>query len=268
MDKQSILNKYSKPEDKLLISKMLDKMKLSQSRNSIEYLDFLDLYEQQLLQKIIKQEKIENNLFHGGIEETERKILLFYPNKLNELTSQNPKKILPIKCIRINLPKEMHGKYKHRDYLGGLMKLGIKREKIGDILVFENGADILILEEIENFLMNNITSLTRFNKAKIETINLQDIREKKINKKEIKIIVPSLRIDAVISEVIHTSRGKSEELLQEGRIFLNYEQIAKGTKQIKEKDILIIRGKGKFEIGTIEGVTKSGRIKMVIEQFV
>lgn len=268
MDKQSILNKYSKPEDKLLISRMLDKMKLSQTKNSIEYLDFLDLYEQQLLQKIMKQEKIENNLLHGGIEEAERKILLFYPNKLSELTSQNPKKILPIKCIRINLPKEMYGKYNHRDYLGGLMKLGIKREKIGDILVFENGADILILEEIENFLMNNITSLTRFSKAKIETVNLQDIREKKINKKEIKIIVPSLRIDAVISEVIHTSRGKSEELLQEGRIFLNYEQIAKGTKQIKEKDILTIRGKGKFEIEKIEGQTRNGRIKMLINQYI
>lgn len=268
MDKQLILNKYSKPEDKLLISRMLDKMKLSQTKNSIEYLDFLDLYEQQLLQKIIKQEKIENNLLHGGIEEAERKILLFYPNKLSELTSQNPKKILPIKCIRINLPKEMYGKYNHRDYLGGLMKLGIKREKIGDILVFENGADILILEEIENFLMNNITSLTRFSKAKIEIINLRDIREKKINKKEIKIIVPSLRIDAVISEAIHTSRGKAEELLQEGRIFLNYEQTTKGTKQIKEKDILTIRGKGKFEIEKIEGQTRNGRIKMLINQFV
>ena len=43
MDKQSILNKYSKPEDKLLISKMFDKIKLSQKKNSIEYTDFLDL---------------------------------------------------------------------------------------------------------------------------------------------------------------------------------------------------------------------------------
>lgn len=268
MDKQLILNKYSKPEDKLLISKMMDKMKLSQTKNSIEYLDFLDLYEQQLLQKIIKQEKIENNLFHGGIEEAERKILLFYPNKLSELTNKNPLKILPIKCIRINLPKEIYGKYNHRDYLGGLIKLGVKREKIGDILVFEDGVDILILEEIEKFLITNLSSLTRFSKAKIDVIELQNIREKKINKKEMKIIVPSLRIDAVISEAIHTSRGKAEELLQEGRIFLNYEQIIKSTKEIKEKDILTIRGKGKFEIGQIEGTTKNGRMKMVIEQFI
>ncbi len=268
MDKQLILNKYSKPEDKLLISKMLDKMKLAQTKNSTQYLDFLDLYEQNLLQKIIKQEKIENNLFHGGIEEAERKILLFYPDKLSELVKQRPQNILPVKAIRINLPKEMYGKYSHRDYLGGLIKLGIKREKIGDILVFEDGADILILEEIENFLMNNLSSLTRFSKSTIEVIKLENIREKQINKKEIRVIVPSLRIDVVIAEAIRTSRGKSEELLQEGRIFLNYEQITKPTKQIKEKDILTVRGKGKFEIGRVEGTTRNGRIKIVVNQFV
>ena len=80
--------------------------------------------------------------------------------------------------------------------------------------------------------------------------------------------VPSLRIDAVIAEVLRTSRGKAEEFLEEGRVFLNYEQISKGTKQIKEKDILTIRGKGKFEIGSREGTTKSGRIKIIVEQFV
>ena len=49
MDKQQLLNKYTKPEDKLLISKMLDKMKLAQTRNSIEYTDFLDALIAELL---------------------------------------------------------------------------------------------------------------------------------------------------------------------------------------------------------------------------
>ena len=268
MDKQLILNKYSKQEDKLLISKMLDKMKLVKTRNSIQYLDFLDLYAQNMLYKIIKQEEIKSYVFSGAIEEAERKILLFYPEKLSELIKKDYKKILPIKAIRIKLPKQMYGQYNHRDYLGGLIKLGIKREKIGDILVFEDGADIIILEEIEKFLLNNLVSLTRFNKSEIKEIELENIRKKKINKRELKIIVPSLRIDAVIAEVLRTSREKAEEFLEEGRVFLNYEQISKGTKQIKEKDILTIRGKGKFEIGSREGTTKSGRIKIIVEQFV
>ena len=70
----------------------------------------------------------------------------------------------------------MQGKYSHRDYLGGLMKLGIKREKVGDIFVFEDGADILILDEISKFLLNNIYSLTRFSKSNIEIINIENIK--------------------------------------------------------------------------------------------
>ena len=268
MDKQLILNKYSKPEDKLLISKMLDKIKLSQTKKSIQYLDFLDLYSQNMLQKIILQEKIDNYTFYGAIEQAERKILLFYPEKLKELIKDNNEKIFPIKIIRIQLPKEMYNKYNHRDYLGGIIKLGIKREKIGDILVFEDGADIIVLDEVGKFLLNNLSSLTRFSKAQIQEIELKDIREKKINKKEINIIIPSLRIDAIISEVIRTSRAKAEELLKEGRVFLNYEQITKSTKQVKEEDILNIRGKGKFEIGKIIGKTKTQRIKLIVYQFV
>ena len=268
MDKQKLLNTYSKPEDKLLISKMLDKMNLAQTKNLIQNLDFLNLYEQNLLQKIILQEKIQNCLFASGIENGERKILLFYPDKLSDLIKQKPQSILPIKCIRIKLPKEMYNTYNHRDYLGGLIKLGNKKKKIGDILVFEDGADILILEEIEKFLMNSLSSLTRFSKSKIESLNIQDVRKKEIYRKETNIIVPSLRVDAIISEVIHTSRGKAEILLQEGRVFLNYEQIMKGTKQIKEKDILTVRGKGKFEISKIDGQTRNGRIKITVYQFI
>ena len=268
MDKQLLLNKYSKPEDKLLISKMIDKIELSEVKNKIEYIDFLDLSQQHLLQKIINAERIENFLFSGAIDDAERKILLFYPDKLRNLVEENEKMVLPIKCVRIKLPKEMYGKYNHRNYLGGLIKLGIKREKIGDILVFDDGADIIILDEIEKFLLSNLETLTRFNKSDIEVISLNEIREKKINKKEINIIVPSLRIDAVISDILKTSRGKVEELLNEGRVFVNYEEVYKSTKQIKEKVILVVRGKGKFEIGSFEGTTKNGRIKMKVFQYI
>lgn len=267
MDKQLMLSKYSKPEDKLLISKMIDKIKLSEEKNRIEYLDFLDLREQHLLQKILNTEKIENYLLSGAIKNSERKILLFYPNKLNDLIKQKENAIIPFTCIRIKLPKEMYGKYNHRNYLGGLIKLGIKREKIGDILVFEDGADIIILNEIEKFLLSNLGTLTRFNKSDIKVISLDDIREKKINKNETNIIVPSLRIDAVVSDILKTSRGKVEKLIKDGRVFLNYEEIYKSTKQVKEKDILVIRGKGKFEIGPIEGITRNGRIKLKVYKY-
>ena len=116
MDKQLRLSKYSKPEDKLLISKMLDKINLSVDKNKIEYLDFLDLREQHLLQKIINTEKIKNYIFYGVDKNAERKILVFYPDKFKDIIQTKTNSIMPIKCIRIQLPKEMYGKYNHRNY--------------------------------------------------------------------------------------------------------------------------------------------------------
>lgn len=45
MDKSAILNKYSNDEDKLFISKILDRIKLSKTRNQIVNTDFLDMYQ-------------------------------------------------------------------------------------------------------------------------------------------------------------------------------------------------------------------------------
>ena len=268
MDKQFILNKYSKTEDKLLISKMLDKIELSKTKNRIEYTDFLDVYQKHLLEKILKQEKVENYIITGGAEETERNIIVFYPEKLKVAFEKQKSKVLPIKCIRITLPKEMHSKYSHRDYLGGLIKLGIKREKIGDIFVFKDGADILFLDEISKFILTNISSLTRFNKSNIEQIDIDDIREKEVNKQEIKVIASSMRLDCVISEILKTSRGKAEDLINEGRVFVNFENAYKVTKQIKEKDLITVRGNGRFEIAQIEGETRNGRVKLIVNKFI
>lgn len=268
MDKGLILSKYSKPEDKLLISKMLDKIELSKIKNKIEYTDFLDMYQKHLLKKILKQEHIQNYVITGGTEDTERNIIVFYPEKLKDVVNINYRKILPITCIRINLPKEIHNKYSHRDYLGGLIKLGIKREKIGDIFVFNDGADILILDEISKFVISNISTLTRFSKSKIEKIHLEYIREKEIKKEELKIIVSSMRLDSVISEILKTSRGKAEDIIKEQRVFVNFENVEKLTKQIKENDLITVRGKGRFEVSKIEGTTKNDRMKLIINKYV
>lgn len=268
MDKRLILNKYSKPEEKLLISKMIDKIELTTNKNKIQNTDFLDIYQSHLLEKILKQEKAENYIINGGLSDSERNIIVFFPEKLSEIVNTNTSKILPIKCVRIKLAKEMYGKYTHRDYLGGLIKLGIKREKIGDILVFEDGADILILEEISKFVITNITQLTRFSKSEIEVVNLEDVREKKINKKEINLIVSSMRLDCIVSEIAKTSRGKAEEIINDARVFVNYENIMKSTKQIKEKDIITIRRIGKFKLERIDGKTRNDRVKIIVSQYI
>ena len=113
---------------------------------------------------------IKNYLFFGGNDEnSDRNILIFYPEKFNnDMVEKNLPKIVSV--IRIKLPKDI--KYEHKNYLSGILKLGIKREKVGDILVRDDGADIIVLNEIVNFMKNNLENLTRFKSSQIEIIDM------------------------------------------------------------------------------------------------
>lgn len=266
MNKAKLLEKYSKPEDKLLISKLLDKIELCRKRNVITTTEFLDLYQKSVVEKALKSIKC-NFLFFGGYNEANRVMLIIYPEKLTqEMVEESYKDYMEI--VRIKLPKSNIGTYLHKDYLSGIMKLGIKREKFGDILVQSDGADIIVSKDIAEYIANNISNLTRFSKSKIEIVNIDNIKNVEIKKEEFKIIVPSLRLDSIVAQVSNTSRTKANEILSEARVFINYENELKPDKLVKEKDIIVIRGKGKFEIDKIEGNTKKNKQIIIVKKYI
>ena len=126
MNKQELLKDYKRQEDKICLSQVLDKIEFSKTRNKIETTDFLDMYQISLVENFLKKIKFTEYKLYGGYEDAERKILLIYPEKYNEeMLKKNYSKI--IKIIRIVLDEEEKGKYSHRNYLGGIVKLGLKR---------------------------------------------------------------------------------------------------------------------------------------------
>ena len=105
-----------------------------------------------------------------------------------------------------------------------------------------------------------MSELTRFQKCKIDLIDLKEITIKEQEYKNIKIIVSSLRLDNIISELAKTSRNKSNEILKQERVFINYKNEIKPTKMIKNGDIITIRGVGKFIIDNVDGHTRNERV--------
>ena len=255
---RDILNDYREKDDKILLAQVLDKIEMCDNKNKIEYTDFLDLAQIELVQKFINKLKIENYIFYGGFEQAERKILVIYPEKFNAtVVEKNLSNV--VKIIRIQLPDDLKGKYTHRDYLGAVIKLGVKREKVGDIIVDNDGADIIVDKDIVKFLSENLSGLTRFSKS---TISVENIEE------EIEIIVSSLRLDNVISELARCSRNKALDIINMERVFINFQNETKKTKQIKPGDMITIRGKGRFFVKELVGQTRSGRTILKVEKFV
>ena len=97
---------------------------------------------------------------------------------------------------------------------------------------------------------------------------ISEIRKPEIKKEEINIIVPSLRLDNIVSDLARTSRNKAVQILNQERVFVNGQNETKPSKNIKVNDIITIRGKGRFVIKENTGTTRSGRIILKIEKFV
>lgn len=267
MDKQKILSDYKKQEDKMLLAQILDKIEFSKQRERLECTDFLDMYQVSLVKNFIKKISFENYVLYGGFENAERNVLITYPDKYNaSMIEKNYSKF--IKVIRILLSNEEKGKFSHRNYLGGIVKLGMKREKVGDIIVADDGADILVKEETAETLRQELGTLTRFENAKIEIIELENLREQEIKLEELNIIVPSLRLDNFVSDLAKTSRSKAVQIIDSERVFINGQNETKSSKQIKMGDVITIRGKGRFVVKEISGITRSGRNVVKIEKYV
>lgn len=264
MDKVNELSKEQKNEEKMLIARAMDKYKFVEARNRFQNTDFLNLSEQMSLDKYIKMRNINNYNYFGGYENAERKMLIFIPNDyeidLNNIYNQC------MSIFRIELPKEQFGEYEHKTYLGALMKLGLKREKVGDIIVRHDGADIIISKDIEKFLLLNIKELIRFKKAKIEIVPIDELKYIEAKKEIVKINVSSMRLDCIVAELARCSRSKAMEYIEQERVFVNFKEEIVASKQINEDSYITIRGKGRFKILKVLGNTKKGKISIEVEK--
>lgn len=269
MNRQEILNKITNEDDKLLVAKLLDKIEFVNSRNSVEYTDFLDIRQRQLLEKLLKDLKVKNYVAYGAYKTAERTVLIIYPEKLEDVfENENFDYNVVFGVIRMQLPNELKGMYSHRDYLGAIIKIGMKREKVGDIITSKDGADIIVLKDVEKYIREGLKDLTRFSKAEFKSVQIEELNVKEPETQVLNIIIPSMRVDSIVSEAIRTSRAKATGVIKEERVFVNHELVTKGAKELKENDLITVRGKGRFKVGKILNQTKKGNLVIEIEKFI
>lgn len=253
-------------EGRLLIAKLTDKIKECKTKNKIVNTEFLNMHQKNIVQKELNRLKEKNYIFFGGYENANSEVLIIYPQKFPaEIVEDNIKNI--IKAIRIKLPKELVGKYEHRNYLSAVMLQGLGRERIGDIIVHDDEAYIVVLKENAEYLKNCLQNLTRFKKSIIDVVDYIDIKIKPQEFEEFNIKVASNRIDAIVAEIVKTSRNKAEQYIDDKKVSINYQEEIKYTRSVRENDIIVIRGKGKFIIDKIGENNQKGRLTISIKQY-
>lgn len=253
--------------EKLIIAKLDDKIRNCKTKNKIVNTEFLNLYQKQIIQKRLNELKIKNYIFRGGFEEAESMVLILYPEKLDkEIVEKNLDNI--INAIKIELPNELNGKYKHGDYLSTLMRLGLIRERIGDIIVYEDEAYIIVLKENAEYIKNSLMEFTKFKKAKIDIIKLEEINSKEPEMQEIDIHTNSMRLDSIVSEIAKCSRSKADELIKNERVSINCKYEYKSSKQVNVGDVIIVRGSGKYIINDMRENPKTKRLIINLKKYI
>ena len=157
MDKGALLDRLGLAgEDRLALAKVLDKAEQASGRNIPAATDFLSPAQLAWAGDLLRLAGFTDYAVLGGYETAERRLLLFLPDWLERSDAESQS---PIRCLRAAFREEY--RLTHRDFLGSLMGMGIVREKVGDILVGPDSADLIVLDTVADFLLQSWDSAGR-----------------------------------------------------------------------------------------------------------
>jgi RNA-binding protein YlmH len=265
MDKGKLLDRVGgEKEDRLALARVLDRAEQAQNRNIPAGTDFLTPQQLLLALDLLRQAGVPEDRFlrMGGYDGAERAILLFLPDWLEAEDAADQS---PLRCLRAAYRAEE--KLTHRDLLGSLMGLGIVREKVGDILVGPDSADLIVLDTVEAFLLQNWCSAGRA-RLTVTELDPRHLHIPAAKWEEVRDTVSALRLDAVASTGFKMARGKAAALIESGRVQVNWRECTKPDKLLTAGDTVSARGFGKFELTEVGGVTRKGRTSIVLKRYV
>ena len=265
MDKSMLLDRVGAAgEDRLLLAKVLDRAAQAESRNVPAATDFLSPQQQKLTEDLLCQAGVPETGYVrlGGYDGAERALYLFLPDWLDPESAAEES---PIRCLRAAFRTEE--RLTHRDFLGSLMGLGIVREKVGDILVGPDSADLIVLDTVADFLLGSWNSAGRA-RLTVTEIHPSHLHIPEVRCEEVRDTVSSLRLDAVCSTGFRMARGKAADLIASGRVQVNWRECTKPDKPLSVGDTVSARGFGKFQLSEVGGVTRKGRVAIVVKRYV
>ncbi|MDF2566623.1 MAG: hypothetical protein K0R90_79 [Oscillospiraceae bacterium] len=249
---------FQNEQNEIFTAKIKDLFDLSNYKNMVKFSHFLDEKQSFVAEQIANTRK-EQFLLFGGYDGAKRKMLGVFPDYMEPNSSK-----FPFSAICIQYKKE-YG-LTHRDFLGTLMALQIKRELIGDILVDEGKTIIFISDTAKPLVMNEVKKIGRVGVEITEPIGEKFCA--KDHFAEIKGTVASLRLDCIVSLLTGKSREKSALLIKSGVVMVNYSETQGVSLSLHTDDIIAIRGYGKFIVTDDIKPTKKDRLHVVVKKYV
>ena len=243
-------NGNSEKEVHLLERRLIDLSRVAYQRDIITFTDFLNLNEQNILHTLPK-----DSLYTGYI--------LFYGKK-NLLPEElgYPFQAVEICPRNIRFAEDLT----HRDFLGAILNLGIERSRTGDILLEEHRAYLFAQTEIAELVSRELSNV-RHTPVKCRLTELEGV-EYVPRTEAVRGTVSSVRLDSLLPLAFSSSRSRLSGLIEGAKVFVNGKLITSNGYQVKENDLISVRGMGKFRYIGTGGKTKKNRLSVEIERYI
>lgn len=254
------LLKHAKTDQNLEIEliKALDLIAQSITYYRYEYSNFLSPSVYELIKKYYIEEDFTVE-FIGGHQSSERKVMRIFPYYYDLETEA-----LPFRLIKVEY-SEKYSKITHRDILGSVLSLGIKREMLGDIHVHESCAYILVMDSVVDFLLIKLKRV-RNSSVRLSVCNIDALEVKEPDYRIYHDTINSNRLDAVISKGFKIDRKSAKSLVNNVQVKVNHLYIDNPHYPVNEDDLISAKGYGRIVLSEINGKTRKNRIKVSIKK--
>lgn len=247
-------------DERRLMRRVEELCRVSMSRSIPRYTGFLSDREQSLAQAACNKADCSCTRFWGGFDGAERCVLCIEPP---DAWQEEPLAYLQFTAYGDKLPT-------HRDYLGAILGLGLERTCVGDILADPEHDDTfyaVVLADKQAFIDIELTGAGHctVHTACCDTLpsRLLEHRERALQE----ATVPSLRADAVLAAMLHTSRTRAADYIAAGRVEINHLPLKAAHESAYVEDIFTVRGVGRFKLAVIGGKSRKDRLFISFYQY-
>jgi RNA-binding protein YlmH len=248
---------HFRPEERDFIDQVLEWKQAVMNQYAPKLTDFLDPREQEIVKSIIgSNDEVMIEIF-GGAKGAERKRALLYPSYYSPALED-----FQVKAYEVSYPDKFV-QIEHRQVLGSLMGIGLKRSKFGDINFHEKHVQLVIGEEVSSYVELQLQEVGKV-KVSLKSLPLTDLVSQETSWEETSTTAASLRLDVMIAAIYNLSRQKAQMLIGAKKVKANWKVVEQSSFECQEGDILSVRGFGRSKLVTIDGKTKKDKWRIIV----
>lgn len=234
--------------EEVFVKKVLDFKDQAEYKQRLILTPFYNPYYQSIVRNVIGHSQDIQVLQQGGFLNSESQRMIIAPSYY-EIENDD----FSIVVVKIIYAKNFE-KISHRDILGALMSLGVKRELFGDIVEKDGDYYVALDKNIYEYLKDHLTSIKR---SKVKFVVCDEMIEVQNQYQIRQFIVSSFRLDKIISSFYKISRQKAADFIRAGHVKVNHKPVEQINYLCNNRDIISFKGHGRVMFVDCQRQTRS-----------